>query len=174
MNETSNQNRPPRFDWLKEQSTFFATCIQQSSSENIKALLKLSADNPAALPDQYQPWVPKVVTEQSLDEALASLRQAKKRGIAYFLWWELGIEGDIEDSARHLALWASGLIQTALDMAKILITPRFGKLEQDQGQFIVIGLGKLGGWELNLGSDVDLLFVWDAEKDAVSRNVSTC
>ncbi len=168
MTGTPDQNSEQRFNWLKEQSSFFATSIQQSSAEDIKAILELSADHPAALPDQYQPWVPKVDPEQNLDEALASLRRAKKRGIAYFLWWELGIGGDIEASARHLALWASGLIQTALEMAKVLITPRFGRLEKDQGQFIVIGLGKLGGYELNLGSDVDLLFVWDAKEDAVT------
>lgn len=168
MSSTTVLNKQTRFDWLSEHSPFFAAQIQKASEQDISNILALSVDHPDALPNQLQPWVPVVDHNQSIDEALASLRQAKNLGIAYFLWWELGLHGDIEESARHLALWASGLIQTSLEMAKILITPRFGKLEQGQGQFVVLGLGKLGGWELNLGSDVDLVFVWNAEHKAVT------
>ncbi len=161
-------NKQERFDCLREQSSFFAAQIQHATEQDIQAILALSPAHPEALPDQSDAWVPHADEQQSVDEALAALRHAKRRGIPYFLWWELGINGDIEDSARHLALWASGLIQTALDMAKIFITPRFGQLEDAQGKFIVVGLGKLGGWELNLGSDVDLIFVWDAQENATT------
>jgi len=163
MKPLSTSQQQARFEWLKEHSRFFAQSTSHFSKQEITKLLSLVASKPEALPSQNPPWVPKINLDQSLDEALSSLRQAKISGIPYFLWWELGISGDIEDSAKHLALWASGLIQTALDMAKHLIKLRFGQLDEQQGHFTVIGLGKLGGWELNLGSDVDLLFVWDAD-----------
>jgi glutamate-ammonia-ligase adenylyltransferase len=78
----------------------------------------------------------------------------------HFLWWELGLHADIETSARHLGIWAGGLLQSSFELATQLIKPRFGEIEK--GRFTIIGLGKLGGMELNLGSDVDILFIWDS------------
>ncbi|MDQ6978392.1 MAG: bifunctional [glutamate--ammonia ligase]-adenylyl-L-tyrosine phosphorylase/[glutamate--ammonia-ligase] adenylyltransferase, partial [Ghiorsea sp.] len=67
----------------------------------------------------------------------------------------------MQDSYHSISDTASALLSQAVLMAEDLISPRFGKLEDFS--FCVIGLGKLGGRELNLGSDVDLLFVWQGE-----------
>ena len=43
--------------------------------------------------------------------------------------------------------------------------PRFGTPMNEEGtapcRFAIIGMGKLGGYELNFSSDVDLIFVYD-------------
>jgi len=83
------------------------------------------------------------------------LRHCKQRGHRHLIWWELGLHGDIDHSYRAIADFASGLLNEALTMAKRLIFPRYGELEG--GAFCVVGLGKLGGRELNPGSAVDLL-----------------
>ena len=158
-----------RFDELCNQSTFFAGRTQNIPESEKQAILSLRTESPDNLPDDSPNWLPTFPEGVSLEQAMSLLRKEKLRGIPYFLWWELGIHGDIEDSARHLAIWASGLIQSSLDVAKQLLAPRFGTIEDNHGQFIVVGLGKLGGWELNLGSDVDLLFVWDAKDDVCSE-----
>ncbi|MDQ6971824.1 MAG: bifunctional [glutamate--ammonia ligase]-adenylyl-L-tyrosine phosphorylase/[glutamate--ammonia-ligase] adenylyltransferase, partial [Mariprofundaceae bacterium] len=114
----------------------------------------------AVLPDGSQAWVP-TCDSDDLSECMRHLRQCKQRGMRHIIWWEMGLHGDIAASFTAIADFASGLLGEALSMAERLIAPRFGKLEG--GSFCVLGLGKLGGRELNLGSDVDPLFLWQGE-----------
>ncbi len=116
---------------------------------------------PAAcrLPDAGESWCPAMAADE--EDCLAALRQIKRRGLARVIWWELGLGGDVLVSATSLSRLAEQLIHGALEMAVGLLTPRFGMVPD--GRFCVIGLGKLGGEELNLGSDVDLLFLWQSE-----------
>ncbi|MDQ6991913.1 MAG: bifunctional [glutamate--ammonia ligase]-adenylyl-L-tyrosine phosphorylase/[glutamate--ammonia-ligase] adenylyltransferase [Mariprofundus sp.] len=109
------------------------------------------------LPDDSDEWIP-ACDSIDLITCMQHLRQCKQRGHRHLIWWELGLHGDMDVSYRSIADFAAGLLNQALSMAERLIGPRYGYL--DGGSFCVIGLGKLGGHELNLGSDVDPLFVW--------------
>jgi len=115
----------------------------------------------AILPDASQAWLP-VCSSSDLAECMRHLRHLKQRAIRHIIWWELGVHGDIETSYQSISDVAEGLLEQAVDMAVRLLMPRFGVL--DGGKFSVIGLGKLGGRELNLGSDVDVLFVWQLDE----------
>lgn len=114
----------------------------------------------ARLPDGGEDWVP-VCDSDDLVSCMRHLRQCKQRGMRHIIWWEMGVHGDIADSCTAIADFAAGLLDEALRMAERLIAPRFGRLPG--GSFCVLGLGKLGGRELNLGSDVDPLFLWQGE-----------
>jgi len=142
---------------LAELSPLFTNLLKIATDDEILSLFK-SAEQ-ATLPDGNTPWVPDTPLE-NIDEAMTALRRCKQHGMRHILWWELGLHADIEASAKHLALWAGGLLDTSCELAKRLIQPRFGTIED--GRFTIIGLGKLGGVELNLGSDVDILFVWQS------------
>lgn len=99
----------------------------------------------------------------NLVECMRQLRLRKQTGLAHVLWWELGLRADIESSASAVSALADSLIDQAVKAAALLLAPRYGQLENSA--FAVIGLGKLGGEELNFGSDVDLLFVWRGQGD---------
>jgi glutamate-ammonia-ligase adenylyltransferase len=150
-----------RIGQLLEISPYFSSLMANTSDARLSELL----NGAPLLPDASAPWVP---SERPADTAECQrlLRQARAHGMRHILWWELGLQNDIEASARHLALWADALLQAALEMAVELIAPRHGRLPD--GKFAIIGLGKLGGSELNFGSDVDLLFIWDAPQGAAS------
>ncbi len=140
---------------LSELSPLFNTLMRTASEEERYTLFQ--PEDRALLPDAASPWVPETRSD-NLKEAMDSLRACKQRGMRHLLWWELGLHADIEASAKHLALWAGGLLQVSCELARQLIQPRFGSVAG--GAFTIIGLGKLGGMELNLGSDVDILFIW--------------
>jgi len=123
----------------------------------------------ALLPDGSESWVPGCDSTE-LVTCMAHLRQCKDRGHRHLIWWEMGLRGDMDASYRAIADLASGLLDEALSMAGRLIAPRYGHLEG--GSFCVIGLGKLGGRELNLGSDVDPLFIWQGEGSTVDGRQS--
>jgi len=132
--------------------------MRGATAEDCEQLFRNTED--ALLPGAGAEWLPAGSTEDQRS-ALASLRQAKRRGLRHCIWWELGVHGNIETSYHALSDWASGLIESALKTSISLIAPKLGTLKD--GRFAVIGLGKLGGRELNLGSDVDLLFVWQGQ-----------
>ncbi len=123
----------------------------------------------ARLPDGSAKWVP-AYEGSDLVGCLAHLRKCKHRGHRHLIWWEMGLRGDMDASCRAIADFASGLMDEALRMAELLVAPRYGRIEG--GSFCVIGLGKLGGRELNLGSDVDPLFIWQGEGKTIDGRQS--
>jgi len=144
-------------------SPLFADLMRTATEPELVTLLQPEAS--AQLPDANTPWVPDH-TFDNVNDAMLALRSCKRLGMRHFLWWELGLHADIEKSAKHLGIWASGLLQSSFEIATELLARRYGKLEH--GRFTIIGLGKLGGMELNLGSDVDILFIWDSESRETS------
>jgi glutamate-ammonia-ligase adenylyltransferase len=77
---------------------------------------------------------------------------------------------DIDVTARELADLAEVCIEVALSEALLWAEARFGVAVDGEGRTIplaIIGMGKLGGRELNAGSDVDLLVVYDSDEGVV-------
>jgi len=146
------------------------TSLMRNASELEWQRLFVDADQ-AALPDDSKIWVPEC-EGADLASCMRHLRQCKQRAYRHLIWWELGLYGDMDRSCRAIADLADGLLDEALTMAGRLIAPRYGRIED--GSFCVIGLGKLGGRELNLGSDVDPLFIWQGSGSTIGgrRSVS--
>ena len=73
------------------------------------------------------------------------------------------ITRDLRSAMAELSDLAAAAIDVAFRVLARQMEPRFGP--QPCG-FSVIGMGKLGGRELNLSSDVDLIYVYEADTDA--------
>ncbi|MGH8033167.1 MAG: bifunctional [glutamate--ammonia ligase]-adenylyl-L-tyrosine phosphorylase/[glutamate--ammonia-ligase] adenylyltransferase, partial [Luteimonas sp.] len=71
------------------------------------------------------------------------------------------------DSARQLARLADAVIDTVLALALRELHAAHGAI--DGARFAVIGYGSLGGEELGFGSDLDLVFLYDAPTDVPSK-----
>jgi [glutamine synthetase] adenylyltransferase / [glutamine synthetase]-adenylyl-L-tyrosine phosphorylase len=83
---------------------------------------------------------------------------------------ELG-GAEVETTSRELSRLADALLGRALLEAEAEVTARHGAPRHSNGatsRLVVVGLGKLGGLELNAGSDVDLLFVYDTDEGGSS------
>ncbi len=143
---------------LLDISPLFVSLLHEPDEKTLHALFRAEID--ALLPDGSRDWVPDCERDD-LNTCMHHLRLCKQRGMRHIIWWEMGVHGDIETSYQAIADFACGLLDEALRMAKRLIAPRFGLL--NEGSFCVIGLGKLGGRELNLGSDIDPLFIWQGK-----------
>jgi len=150
-----------------ELSPLFSMLMRTASEEERRNLFVESGK--AQLPDGSENWIPACDSDDLLT-CMAHLRQCKQRAHRHLIWWEMGLYGDMDQSCKAIADLASGLLSKALAMAERLIAPRFGRLEG--GSFCVIGLGKLGGRELNLGSDVDPLFIWQGSGATVGGRQS--
>ena len=69
-------------------------------------------------------------------------------------------------STRQLAALADAVVAQVLRMARSEVEAAHGVLPG--GRFAVVGYGSLGGCELGFGSDLDLVFLYDADPNAMS------
>lgn len=108
--------------------------------------------------------------------AFTALRQFKQRELLRIATRDLARLGDVREITRELSNLADACLETALALCHAHCERQFGlPYHQDAaGQwhrtgFCVLGLGKLGGQELNYHSDVDLLFVYAEEGHVFPR-----
>ena len=101
-------------------------------------------------------------TEAGLD-ALNEVRQALSFRLALAL-----LDGRMEaqDCAQRLAWLADAVVACVLEMARADLRGQHGEIPG--AGFLVLGYGSLGGKELGFGSDLDLVFLYDAPADGVS------
>lgn len=81
--------------------------------------------------------------------------------------------GDVDVTARELADLAQVGIELAVAEAERWAEARFGVPTTSSGErcaFTVLGMGKLGGRELNCGSDVDLLPFYETDEGEVVKD----
>ncbi|WKE64749.1 bifunctional [glutamate--ammonia ligase]-adenylyl-L-tyrosine phosphorylase/[glutamate--ammonia-ligase] adenylyltransferase [Gallaecimonas kandeliae] len=109
------------------------------------------------------PWQPELGELRSEAEAMAALRQWRNRKLAALAL--LGALGEIAEEARLrcLSALAEGLIVAARDWLYIQQCALRGTPCDEDGNavpLLVLGMGKLGGGELNFSSDIDLIFVY--------------
>jgi glutamate-ammonia-ligase adenylyltransferase len=77
---------------------------------------------------------------------------------------------DVDVTSRELSHLADATIEVGLDEAVGWARARFGEPTRADGRpstFVVLGMGKLGGEELNAGSDVDLIYFYDTDEGSV-------
>lgn len=120
---------------------------------------------------QYLMRVPEDDEEQQL-EALRQFKQAQLLRIA-----AEDISGvlPVMKVSDHLTYLAEAIIDAVVHQAWQKMVKRYGEpahlAQSDKKQygFAVLGYGKLGGWELGYGSDLDLVFLFDCPLDVVTN-----
>src|SRR5215471_7609590 len=78
---------------------------------------------------------------------------------------------DVDITSAEISALAECAIEVALAEAERYAAARFGPPLTAAGPrstFVVLGMGKLGGRELNAGSDVDLLFLYDTDEGSAA------
>jgi len=111
--------------------------------------------------------------------ALAELRRFKEREQLRIAARDLARLGDVVEITQELSDMADVCLDAVLQICLRQFVSRFGQpFHQDAGgrwqptAFCVIGLGKLGGKELNYSSDVDLIFIYSDEGEVFKEPLS--
>ncbi|MBP8260580.1 MAG: bifunctional [glutamate--ammonia ligase]-adenylyl-L-tyrosine phosphorylase/[glutamate--ammonia-ligase] adenylyltransferase [Verrucomicrobia bacterium] len=109
---------------------------------------------------------------EGLDDAgrLDRLRELQQREMMRIAARDLSRLGDVESLTLELSHLADAVLEGVLDLIRRPLETRWGlPWQQDADgrweptRFAVIGLGKLGGQELNYSSDVDVIFAYSDE-----------
>jgi glutamate-ammonia-ligase adenylyltransferase len=97
-----------------------------------------------------------------------TLRQFRNREMSYIAWRDFVGSWRLEQSLHHLSMLAEAMIFETYKWQYELCCKEWGTPCNSQGQaqpMLVIGMGKLGGGELNFSSDIDLIFTYPENGD---------
>jgi len=92
-----------------------------------------------------------------------ALRQFRNREMMRLIWRDLNELAPVDDILSDLSTLADVCLQAAVNFHSQVYEGKNGIPRNPEGQpqkIIVIGLGKLGGRELNLSSDIDIIFCY--------------
>ncbi|MCG3723371.1 bifunctional [glutamate--ammonia ligase]-adenylyl-L-tyrosine phosphorylase/[glutamate--ammonia-ligase] adenylyltransferase [Vibrio cincinnatiensis] len=91
------------------------------------------------------------------------LRLFRNREMVYIAWRDFLSDWSLEESLAHLSELAEALIFETYQWQYAQCCQEWGTPCNAQGQaqpMLIIGMGKLGGGELNFSSDIDLIFTY--------------
>ncbi|NLC24002.1 MAG: bifunctional [glutamate--ammonia ligase]-adenylyl-L-tyrosine phosphorylase/[glutamate--ammonia-ligase] adenylyltransferase [Oxalobacter sp.] len=98
-----------------------------------------------------------------------AMRRLRNLVIASLIYRDLGGKADLDEVVSTMTAFAEFAIRTQTralteEMIAAHGTPMSATSDEEQ-ELIVLGMGKLGGGELNVSSDVDLIFVYPENGD---------
>ena len=108
-----------------------------------------------------------VTTEEQLAQALRRFRQEQQVRI---IWRDLTRHASTMQTTQDLSDMADTCIEQSYQWAYQELVRTFGVPRNDAGkqqQLVVLGMGKLGAHELNLSSDIDLIFAYPESGETV-------
>lgn len=93
------------------------------------------------------------------NQAMQIIREYRNLQMLSIAWLDILQLQSIEDSLLACSDLADHIIQQTYSYAYSSLCDRYGSPE-DKQQLLILGMGKLGGRELNFSSDIDLIFVY--------------
>ncbi|MEQ1598079.1 MAG: bifunctional [glutamate--ammonia ligase]-adenylyl-L-tyrosine phosphorylase/[glutamate--ammonia-ligase] adenylyltransferase [Methylotenera sp.] len=128
------------------------------------------------LQNHYQPYliadmqqflnVTNISDENGLKKALRQLRQ---RVILRIIYRDLNGLANLDEVVKTTTNLAEIALNTAVKYHQTRLEDTYGKPfgKGTAQHFIIIGMGKLGGGELNVSSDIDLIFAYEEEGETL-------
>ncbi|SHF56241.1 bifunctional [glutamate--ammonia ligase]-adenylyl-L-tyrosine phosphorylase/[glutamate--ammonia-ligase] adenylyltransferase [Vibrio gazogenes] len=105
------------------------------------------------------------------------LRALRNREMFYIAWRDFLADWSLEESLLHLSELAEALIFETYQWQYALCCKLWGTPVNQAGEtqpMLIIGMGKLGGGELNFSSDIDLIFAYpdNGETQGVRKSIA--
>ena len=125
---------------------FDLTRLRKTRDEQLKEMLTALAD------------------AADLEARLNTLRRYRAEEFIRIGLHDLGATLEIEDVVEQLSNLADACLECALRLAAKEMEKSSGKLQG--ARFAILGMGKLGGKEIDYNSDLDLIFIYDAPDEA--------
>ncbi|WP_313825244.1 bifunctional [glutamate--ammonia ligase]-adenylyl-L-tyrosine phosphorylase/[glutamate--ammonia-ligase] adenylyltransferase [Leclercia sp.] len=143
----------------------FSDFVQESVTAHPDWLAELEASPPQADEWQhYAQWLQDALVDISDEPALMRvLRQFRRRVMVRIAWAQALMLVSEESTLQQLSHLAETLIVAARDWLYNACCREWGTPCSEEGTpqpLMILGMGKLGGGELNFSSDIDLIFAW--------------
>ncbi|POP43623.1 bifunctional [glutamate--ammonia ligase]-adenylyl-L-tyrosine phosphorylase/[glutamate--ammonia-ligase] adenylyltransferase [Superficieibacter electus] len=143
----------------------FSDFVQQGVVAHPEWLTALESDPPQAEEwRQYAQWLQETLASVNDDAVLMhALRLFRRRIMVRIAWAQALMLVSEEATLQQLSALAETLIVAARDWLYAACCREWGTPCNARGEaqpLLILGMGKLGGGELNFSSDIDLIFAW--------------
>src|SRR5215472_72857 len=109
-----------------------------------------------------------VKDSSTLDEFCAALRRHKQREYLRIGARDLMSSVTLEETVRELTALAEASLDAAYRFCRAAVEKEYGVLNlpdsDRENRFTILGMGKLGGGELNFSSDIDVIFLFESDE----------
>jgi glutamate-ammonia-ligase adenylyltransferase len=140
---------PSIVEWLESEGRFYTTRTKEELAHDLSDWLEHGV---------------------SLEDRFRMLRRFRKREMVRIGLRDLTRQGDLVETTEDLSNLADVCLSGAYEVCFQELSARYGRPMSidDRGQpqpseFAILGLGKLGGQELNFSSDIDLMFLYTCD-----------
>lgn len=103
------------------------------------------------------------LTDLAEPQAMQRLRQYRNAALCHILADDVLRQQPVKTALQRVSALADRLIQAAYHWAWHELAKQWGQPLDSQGRplpMLILGMGKLGGGELNFSSDIDLIFIY--------------
>ena len=129
-------------------------------------LLRMTEGRPVARDTLVEELVDEVLSLDNVEQVSAALRRAKLRETIRIAYGDIVRGHTVSNVARQISFLADAIIEAAVAFLRRRLDEKLGpplRRDRSPARFCVLGLGKLGGVELNYSSDIDLVFLYDED-----------
>lgn len=107
------------------------------------------------------------------DDWIKALRKLRRRAMVHIIWRDLLRWSDTMETTQAVSHLADICIQHSVTFLHQTLVQKHGQPigfeSQEEQHLYVIGMGKLGAYELNLSSDIDLIFAYPESGETNGR-----
>lgn len=115
----------------------------------------------------------KIRTEENEEELARQLRELRRYVVSQIIVRDINRISDLNEVTRTITLFADFAVNTALDFSYAYYRDMYGtpigRYTKSPQHLSVVAMGKAGGYELNVSSDIDLIFVYPESGDTDGR-----
>lgn len=111
-------------------------------------------------------------SSDTVDRIKQRIRRERHRRMLHILWREVLGKASLDETLNALSDLANRLLDAAGKVAQRQVSERHGAVRDGAGNevpLVILGMGKLGGRELNFSSDIDLIFLYPEGGDSDGR-----
>ncbi|MEO1498369.1 MAG: bifunctional [glutamate--ammonia ligase]-adenylyl-L-tyrosine phosphorylase/[glutamate--ammonia-ligase] adenylyltransferase [Planctomycetota bacterium] len=129
-------------------------------------LVRMTEGSPVAREALVEELLTEIEGLDSEPAVAAALRRAKQRETVRIAYGDIVRNQPVAVVARQISVLCDAILEAAIAFLRRKLEPKFGvprRRDDERARFCVLGMGKLGGVELNYSSDIDLIFVYDED-----------
>jgi [glutamine synthetase] adenylyltransferase / [glutamine synthetase]-adenylyl-L-tyrosine phosphorylase len=105
--------------------------------------------------------------ERDEERFMSDLRLARQKFMLWLAFRDLNGLASLDEVMRGMSQFAQSAVALCIDFIREDLKRRFGVpwsvAHNSEMPLMVVGMGKLGGYELNLSSDIDLIFLYECD-----------
>ncbi|TNF06462.1 MAG: bifunctional glutamine synthetase adenylyltransferase/deadenyltransferase, partial [Gammaproteobacteria bacterium] len=144
-------------------SEFIANTSIQQPAMFQELVISGDLDSSLAPGDLKQRLRSRLADVTSEDELLKLLRMFRNREMVRIIWRDFTRMAVLEETTGDMTSLAEAILDATLDFLYTRACEEWGTPVDHQGNpqhMVILGMGKLGAWELNVSSDIDLIFTY--------------